>query len=194
MPFIGLDWRSPGEHWIKTPAGSWERLKILENSPPRPSVLREENGFSSLNGSSELCSCGFVKVRSVSESSDAEIRQENENPQDGTQGTPFPVGILPVEPVCQDETADGLAGDVSQIGCGTSSLTSSPPQHLCAHGSLEYTALQGRLSSMDKVNDSLPGRANNVYQPHCHISNKSTREVGFRFRDWSVRVVHSNIL
>ncbi|RWS10788.1 F-box only protein 25-like protein [Dinothrombium tinctorium] len=29
MPFIGKDWRSPGEQWVKTDEGSWERLKIL---------------------------------------------------------------------------------------------------------------------------------------------------------------------
>jgi len=30
MPFIGKDWRSPGEAWVKTDEGSWEKLKILE--------------------------------------------------------------------------------------------------------------------------------------------------------------------
>lgn len=29
MPFLGRDWRSPGEAWVKTPKG-WERKKILE--------------------------------------------------------------------------------------------------------------------------------------------------------------------
>lgn len=32
MPFIGKDWRSPGEAWVKTDEGSWEKLKILETS------------------------------------------------------------------------------------------------------------------------------------------------------------------
>lgn len=32
MPFIGRDWRSPGEAWVKTDEGSWEKLKILETS------------------------------------------------------------------------------------------------------------------------------------------------------------------
>ena len=35
MPFLGRDWRSPGEQWVKTEDG-WERLKmwrfkLLEN-------------------------------------------------------------------------------------------------------------------------------------------------------------------
>ncbi|XP_035218480.1 F-box only protein 32-like [Stegodyphus dumicola] len=29
MPFLGRDWRSPGEAWVKTSEG-WERKKILE--------------------------------------------------------------------------------------------------------------------------------------------------------------------
>lgn len=29
MPFIGRDWRSPGEAWVKTEEG-WEKKKILE--------------------------------------------------------------------------------------------------------------------------------------------------------------------
>ena len=32
MPFIGRDWRDPGEAWVKTDEGSWEKLKILETS------------------------------------------------------------------------------------------------------------------------------------------------------------------
>ncbi|XP_074603078.1 F-box only protein 32 isoform X2 [Brevipalpus obovatus] len=32
MPFIGKDWRSPGEQWVKTHKGSWERLKLLETN------------------------------------------------------------------------------------------------------------------------------------------------------------------
>ncbi|CAG2101904.1 unnamed protein product [Medioppia subpectinata] len=31
MPFIGRDWRSPGEVWVKTDEG-WERMKLLQNS------------------------------------------------------------------------------------------------------------------------------------------------------------------
>ncbi|KHJ45714.1 hypothetical protein D918_03926 [Trichuris suis] len=27
MPFIGLDWRAPGETWVRTPKG-WERMKL----------------------------------------------------------------------------------------------------------------------------------------------------------------------
>ena len=35
MPFLGQDWRSPGEQWVKTTEG-WEklrmwRLKLLDN-------------------------------------------------------------------------------------------------------------------------------------------------------------------
>ena len=29
MPFISKDWRSPGEHWVKTEEG-WEKKKVLE--------------------------------------------------------------------------------------------------------------------------------------------------------------------
>lgn len=28
MPFVGLDWRSPGDMWIKTASG-WERAKLV---------------------------------------------------------------------------------------------------------------------------------------------------------------------
>lgn len=31
MPFIGQDWRSPGEVWIKTFEG-WEPMKLLRKS------------------------------------------------------------------------------------------------------------------------------------------------------------------
>lgn len=31
MPFIGQDWRSPGEVWIKTIEG-WEPMKLLRKS------------------------------------------------------------------------------------------------------------------------------------------------------------------
>lgn len=30
MPFIGRDWRSPGEAWVKTEALGWQRMKIIE--------------------------------------------------------------------------------------------------------------------------------------------------------------------
>lgn len=33
MPFIGKDWRSPGEAWVKTEEGSWEKLKIMDPVP-----------------------------------------------------------------------------------------------------------------------------------------------------------------
>lgn len=33
MPFIGKDWRSPGEAWVKTEEGSWEKLKIMDPTP-----------------------------------------------------------------------------------------------------------------------------------------------------------------
>lgn len=33
MPFIGKDWRSPGEAWVKTEDGSWEKVKILPTIP-----------------------------------------------------------------------------------------------------------------------------------------------------------------
>jgi F-box protein 25/32 len=32
MPFLGRDWRSEGEKWIKTEQG-WERTKVLECIP-----------------------------------------------------------------------------------------------------------------------------------------------------------------
>ncbi|OQV19982.1 putative F-box only protein 25 [Hypsibius exemplaris] len=57
MPFIGLDWRSPGESWIKTHNGSWERLKILENS----------TGFSG-SGSDSACSSLSSSPASVASS------------------------------------------------------------------------------------------------------------------------------
>lgn len=31
MPFVGQDWRSPGEVWIKIGEG-WERMKLLRQS------------------------------------------------------------------------------------------------------------------------------------------------------------------
>ncbi|CAG9824950.1 unnamed protein product [Phaedon cochleariae] len=31
MPFISKDWRSPGEEWVKTRKGCWEKKKVLEN-------------------------------------------------------------------------------------------------------------------------------------------------------------------
>jgi len=32
MPFIGLDWRSPGDGWIRTEFG-WKRIADICNSP-----------------------------------------------------------------------------------------------------------------------------------------------------------------
>ncbi|KAI1284973.1 hypothetical protein HDE_12424 [Halotydeus destructor] len=55
MPFIGRDWRSPGEAWVKTDEGSWEKLKILEtstvNSQSR-NVHHDQSGFHSGGDSS----------------------------------------------------------------------------------------------------------------------------------------------
>ena len=34
MPFIGADWRSPGEFWIKIDSG-WEPARLLEVSNPK---------------------------------------------------------------------------------------------------------------------------------------------------------------
>lgn len=31
MPFIGQDWRSPGEAWVKTETLGWQRMKIIES-------------------------------------------------------------------------------------------------------------------------------------------------------------------
>lgn len=31
MPFIGRDWRSPGEAWIKTDTLGWQRMKLIES-------------------------------------------------------------------------------------------------------------------------------------------------------------------
>lgn len=31
MPFIGRDWRSPGEAWVKTETLGWQRMKIIES-------------------------------------------------------------------------------------------------------------------------------------------------------------------
>lgn len=31
MPFIGKDWRSPGEAWVKTETLGWQRMKIIES-------------------------------------------------------------------------------------------------------------------------------------------------------------------
>ena len=28
MPFLGRDWRSPGDEWVRTKEGSWEKLKL----------------------------------------------------------------------------------------------------------------------------------------------------------------------
>lgn len=31
MPFIGRDWRSPGEAWVKTESLGWQRMKLIES-------------------------------------------------------------------------------------------------------------------------------------------------------------------
>lgn len=43
MPFIGKDWRSPGEAWVKTEEGSWEKLKIMDPVPASSSSSSPEN-------------------------------------------------------------------------------------------------------------------------------------------------------
>lgn len=50
MPFIGKDWRSPGEAWVKTEDGSWEKVKILPSIPSSASSAssRQSNHLSSL--------------------------------------------------------------------------------------------------------------------------------------------------
>lgn len=29
MPFLGQDWRSPGEHWVKDKTGNWSKMDYL---------------------------------------------------------------------------------------------------------------------------------------------------------------------
>jgi F-box protein 25/32 len=41
MPFIGRDWRSPGEVWVKTDEG-WEKIKLLQNSNIIRSHIHEQ--------------------------------------------------------------------------------------------------------------------------------------------------------
>ncbi|GAB6033639.1 hypothetical protein CHUAL_013702 [Chamberlinius hualienensis] len=41
MPFIGLDWRSPGEEWVKTREG-WEKKKLLEKAAKKRSSLDDD--------------------------------------------------------------------------------------------------------------------------------------------------------
>ncbi|XP_055330621.1 F-box only protein 25-like [Paramacrobiotus metropolitanus] len=98
MPFIGLDWRSPGEHWMKTPTGSWERTKILE-------------------------SVGRSRENSVSEDSDDSSKENNVH--SGRR--------------CAAEDRD------------------APPE------------VVGKESGDH-------GNAVTVYQPHCHIAKRTSRE------------------
>lgn len=38
MPFMGRDWRSPGEAWVKTDGLGWQRMKIIESKLYPPST------------------------------------------------------------------------------------------------------------------------------------------------------------
>lgn len=50
MPFMGKDWRSPGEAWVKTEEGSWEKLKIMDPVPAAASSASPSNSNGSSNG------------------------------------------------------------------------------------------------------------------------------------------------
>ncbi|XP_053200555.1 F-box only protein 25-like isoform X2 [Panonychus citri] len=69
MVFIGQDWRSPGEQWVKTDKGSWERLKLLESNR--------------LFAQERFCDHGF---HSSSESSgDSDSENESNGSSDGSR-------------------------------------------------------------------------------------------------------------
>ena len=83
MPFIGLDWRSPGESWIKTHNGSWERLKILENSPGSSGAADSSSfssGCSSLSSSPLALSYMPHRCRDSLSESDSISSKENSPP------------------------------------------------------------------------------------------------------------------
>lgn len=59
MPFISKDWRGPGELWVKTEDGNWEKLKMMkreatdleEQVPPHcPIFVRTTKEIAGFNG------------------------------------------------------------------------------------------------------------------------------------------------
>lgn len=58
MPFIGLDWRAPGEAWMKTTVG-WEQTRLLPLRNPSESSLdryslRQRNDSDSSSSGADL--------------------------------------------------------------------------------------------------------------------------------------------
>ncbi len=75
MPFIGLDWRAPGETWIKTQEG-WERMKLRPYGTDRPlselslprcdsNILNSDDDFCDLNKRRNDSECSAVEISPV---------------------------------------------------------------------------------------------------------------------------------
>ncbi|XP_054153074.1 F-box only protein 32-like [Oppia nitens] len=89
MPFIGRDWRSPGEVWIKTDEG-WERMKLLQNSAFLRNQTHEQGFPSSGDSSTDSDSEDENNENSSSRETIAEIIQRLQK----SSSQPIPEAIL----------------------------------------------------------------------------------------------------
>ncbi|GAV07080.1 hypothetical protein RvY_16962 [Ramazzottius varieornatus] len=120
MPFIGLDWRSPGECWIKTPSGSWERLKILENSLGSSS-WRDESPCASLSSSPNISCTSLPRCRS----------SQSDSSSPGKENSPEPTSLTTSEDNSDLlDTAVFLLEDASSTVCRNVPANYQPYCHI----------------------------------------------------------------
>jgi len=178
MPFIGKDWRSPGEAWVKTDEGSWEKLKILETSallmrgrgqPSTSPIPHDRSGFNSSGESSDGdCSdtdspsspIADAQSTSMSTSITAESNKENKNPDDGNRFFPSQKSQSQMCPTPNtQQTHDVLTNRQS---------VSESQQQIISH---QHPTCPGILSVSPSTNQP------SIWPPHCQITLKSTKEV-----------------
>lgn len=101
MPFIGRDWRSPGEAWVKTESLGWQRMKIIESQlypschqnpacswPPRSEFGQHmENHCQRHNDQTER---NFNELRSSLSSSGSGVSSSSNESSRGSSMSPSP--------------------------------------------------------------------------------------------------------
>ncbi|XP_014682015.1 PREDICTED: F-box only protein 25-like isoform X2 [Priapulus caudatus] len=81
MPFIGKDWRGPGDEWVKREEG-WERLKLLSSSPSEEGYFQQryENEIrhrTKNNSTSESDGSDDVAADSINSDNEDNVTQLN---------------------------------------------------------------------------------------------------------------------
>ena len=120
MPFIGRDWRSPGEAWVKTESLGWQRMKIIESQLQPACCYQSHNLACSWPPPSQAgqhmasnLSCGSAGQRGVETgASSAKTEQGNS---------------------CDDAQAEELSSESSSNETSASSSPISSPERSSGH-------------------------------------------------------------